>query len=163
MWGRDRDVAIARTIRALEEMIVEGVATTIPADLAILRHPDFAAVEHSTKWVEETLDLSGIAPPAPPAPSADDDAPPLVKRSTTVEVNGKRFDVEHVGARAGRRRGRGAAPAKKAEARPVGGAVRRRGRLRLDRGADAGHDRQGARRGRPGGRGRRRRSSCSRR
>ena len=45
-------------IRALEEMVVEGVATTIPADLAILRHPDFAAVEHSTKWVEETLDLS---------------------------------------------------------------------------------------------------------
>ncbi len=34
VWGRDRDVAIARTIRALEEMTVEGVATTIPADLA---------------------------------------------------------------------------------------------------------------------------------
>ena len=39
------DTAIARTIRALEEMAVEGVATTIPADLAILRHPDFAAVD----------------------------------------------------------------------------------------------------------------------
>jgi acetyl-CoA/propionyl-CoA carboxylase biotin carboxyl carrier protein len=95
VWGRDRDVAIARTIRALEEMVVEGVATTIPADLAILKHPDFAAVEHSTKWVEETLDLSGIAPPARPEASGDDeDAVPLVKRSTTVEVNGKRFDVE---------------------------------------------------------------------
>ena len=95
VWGRDRDVAIARTIRALEEMVVEGVATTIPADLAILKHPDFAAVEHSTKWVEETLDLSGIAPPArPEAPGDDEDAVPLVKRSTTVEVNGKRFDVE---------------------------------------------------------------------
>ena len=108
VWGRDRDVAIARTIRALEEMTVEGVATTIPADLAILRHPDFAAVEHSTKWVEERLDLSGITPPAP-APSTEDDAPPLVKRSTTVEVNGKRFDVdmwvpEQVG-RGGRRTG----------------------------------------------------------
>ncbi len=90
-----RDVAIARTIRALEEMTVEGVATTIPADLAILRHPDFAAVEHSTKWVEERLDLSAIAPPVRPQPSGDDDeAVPLVKRSTTVEVNGKRFDVE---------------------------------------------------------------------
>ena len=33
------------------------MATTIPADLAILRHPDFANVEHSTKWVEERLDL----------------------------------------------------------------------------------------------------------
>ena len=54
VWGRDRPTAIARTIRALEEMKVAGVATTIPADLAILRHPDFAAVTHSTKWVEET-------------------------------------------------------------------------------------------------------------
>jgi acetyl-CoA/propionyl-CoA carboxylase biotin carboxyl carrier protein len=39
VWGKDRPTAIARTIRALEEMVVEGVATTIPADLAILRHP----------------------------------------------------------------------------------------------------------------------------
>ena len=46
VWGRDREVAIARTIRALEEMVIEGVATTIPADIAILQHPDFAAVEH---------------------------------------------------------------------------------------------------------------------
>ena len=58
VWGKDRPTAIARTIRALEEIVVEGVATTIPADLAILRHPDFVAVEHSTKWVEERLDLS---------------------------------------------------------------------------------------------------------
>ncbi len=94
VWGRDREVAIARTIRALDELVVEGVATTIPADLAILRHPDFVAVEHSTKWVEQTLDLTGIGGKAEAtAPETDDDAEPLVKRSTTVEVNGKRFDV----------------------------------------------------------------------
>jgi len=97
VWAKDRPTAIARTIRALEEMVVEGVATTIPADLAILRHDDFAAVEHSTKWVEERLDLSGIAKPAPPAPGpadpADGEPEPLVRRQTTVEVNGKRFDV----------------------------------------------------------------------
>ena len=94
VWGRDRDVAIARTIRALEELVVEGVATTIPADLAILRHPDFVAVEHSTKWVEETLDLSDVSatPAAPPADA--DDVEPLVERTTTVEVNGKRFGVK---------------------------------------------------------------------
>jgi len=92
VWGRDRDVAIARTITALEEMVVEGVATTIPADLAILRHPDFAAMEHSTKWVEQTLDLSDATTPV--APTSDDDADPLVERRTTVEVNGKRFDVK---------------------------------------------------------------------
>ena len=43
--ARTATTAIARTIRALEEMVVEGVATTIPADLAILRHPDFVAVD----------------------------------------------------------------------------------------------------------------------
>jgi acetyl-CoA/propionyl-CoA carboxylase biotin carboxyl carrier protein len=93
VWGKDRPTAIARTIRALEEMVVEGVATTIPADIAILQHPDFQAMQHSTKWVEEKLDLSGIEAPAAPKPTADDDAP-LVQRNTTVEVNGKRFDVK---------------------------------------------------------------------
>ena len=92
VWGKDRPTAIARTIRALKEMVVEGIATTIPADIAILEHPDFAAVTHSTKWVEEVLDLSGIDA-APVAPAADGDAP-LVQRQTTVEVNGRRFDVK---------------------------------------------------------------------
>jgi acetyl-CoA/propionyl-CoA carboxylase biotin carboxyl carrier protein len=93
VWAKDRPTAIARTIRALEEMVVEGVATTIPADLAILRHPDFQTMQHSTKWVEEKLDLSGIEAPAPPAPPEEDEGP-LVERTTTVEVNGKRFDVK---------------------------------------------------------------------
>jgi acetyl-CoA/propionyl-CoA carboxylase biotin carboxyl carrier protein len=92
VWGKDRPTAIARTIRALKEMVVEGIATTIPADIAILEHPDFAAVTHSTKWVEEVLDLSGIDA-SPVAPAADGDAP-LVQRQTTVEVNGRRFDVK---------------------------------------------------------------------
>ena len=91
VWGRDRDTAIARTITALREMRVSGVATTIPADIAILEHPDFEAVEHSTKWVEQTLDLSGVsaAPAAPP----EGESEPLVERTTTIEVNGRRFAV----------------------------------------------------------------------
>jgi acetyl-CoA/propionyl-CoA carboxylase biotin carboxyl carrier protein len=96
VWGKDRPTAIARTIRALEETTIEGIATTIPADLAILRHDAFRKVEHSTKWVEEQLDLSaiGIAPVTPPRPDDGDPEPePLVQRRTTVEVNGKRFDV----------------------------------------------------------------------
>jgi acetyl-CoA/propionyl-CoA carboxylase, biotin carboxylase, biotin carboxyl carrier protein len=92
VWGKDRPTAIARTIRALEELVVEGVASTIPADLAILRHPDFQAMEHSTKWVEEKLDLSDIEPPPPAA--TGDETPELVQRTTTVEVNGKRFEVK---------------------------------------------------------------------
>ena len=93
VWGKDRDTAIARTIRALREMTVEGIATTIPADIAILEHPDFRDCTHSTKWVEERLDLSAVDASPASAPSSDDDAP-LVQRSTTVEVNGRRFDVK---------------------------------------------------------------------
>ena len=117
VWGKDRPTAIARTIRALKEMVVEGIATTIPADIAILEHPDFAAVTHSTKWVEEVLDLSGVDA-SPVAPAADGDAP-LVQRQTTVEVNGRRFDVklwvpESAGVAA-------AGPAKKKTARAASG------------------------------------------
>src|SRR5688500_10097215 len=97
VWGADRDVAIARTVRALEEFQVEGIATTIPADLAVLRHPDFVAGEHSTKWVEQRLDLSATAAPAPPAPASlggDEAAPePMGRRDVDVEVNGRRFSV----------------------------------------------------------------------
>jgi acetyl-CoA/propionyl-CoA/long-chain acyl-CoA carboxylase, biotin carboxylase, biotin carboxyl carrier protein len=93
-WGADRDVALARTVRALEEFEVRGIATTIPADLAILRHPDFVAGEHSTRWVEDRLDLSATAP-AVLAPVADGAEPPeaKVRRDVDVEVNGRRFGV----------------------------------------------------------------------
>ncbi len=91
-WGRDRPTAIARTLRALDELEVSGVATTISADVAILSHPDFAALAHSTKWVEETLDLTGVKG------SSDTDIPPtddepLVQREIDVEVNGQRYAV----------------------------------------------------------------------
>jgi acetyl-CoA/propionyl-CoA carboxylase, biotin carboxylase, biotin carboxyl carrier protein len=92
-WGADRDVALARTVRALEEFEVGGIATTIPADLAILRHPDFVAGEHSTRWVEDRLDLAATA--AGLAPVADGAEPPeaKVRRDVDVEVNGRRFGV----------------------------------------------------------------------
>ncbi len=89
-WGRDRDRAIARTLRALDEMEITGVATTIPADRAILAHPDFAANLHSTKWVEEVLDLTGIGGKVGAPPESET---PLVRRAAEVEVDGKRFEV----------------------------------------------------------------------
>lgn len=91
VWGKDRESAIARTIRALEETKIEGLHTTIDADLAILRHPDFAATKHSTKWVEEKLDLSKIVSTTGETQSNSEG---LVEKSTVVEVNGKRFDVK---------------------------------------------------------------------
>jgi acetyl-CoA/propionyl-CoA carboxylase biotin carboxyl carrier protein len=66
------------------------VATTIPADIAILEHPDFAAVRHSTNWVEESLDLSGVTS-APASPVPDEEG--RVRRHVDVEVNGRRYQV----------------------------------------------------------------------
>ncbi len=96
VWGADRATAIRRMLRALGELEIRGVATTVPANVAILEHPDFAAVAHSTRWVEETLDLSDVwsdsGSPADPDPDADPDTP-TVRRDMSVEVDGRRFDV----------------------------------------------------------------------
>jgi acetyl-CoA/propionyl-CoA carboxylase, biotin carboxylase, biotin carboxyl carrier protein len=95
VWGQDREEARRRMLRALDELVVEGIATTVPAHKAILASPDFAAATHSTKWVEERLDLSGVAarPPAPAAPLEGDGQAPRVRRDVDVEVNGRRYSV----------------------------------------------------------------------
>ncbi len=69
-WAPDRPTAIGRTLRALRETKIAGVKTTIPAHLDILSHPDFQAVQHSTRWVSETL----YAPDDDDKDSADDDS-----------------------------------------------------------------------------------------
>lgn len=94
VWGKDRESARRRLLRAIDEMVVEGVATTLPADVAILEHPDFVAGTHSTNWVEKDLDLSGIGAPAAPAPAEGDEALPLVLRDVTAEVDGRRYQVK---------------------------------------------------------------------
>jgi acetyl-CoA/propionyl-CoA carboxylase biotin carboxyl carrier protein len=82
-------------LRALSEFEIAGVATTIPAHVALLSHPDFAASTHSTKWVEDEVDPAVFAAPATAAvaPAADVDAPELFEQSVPVEVDGKRFTV----------------------------------------------------------------------
>src|SRR5207237_3385471 len=117
--------AIGRAVRALREMQIEGVATTIPADLAILQHADFASITHSTKWVENALDLSNVGAP-PAAGDADGTPEAKIKRETTVEVNGKRFSVtmwvpESAGSPVGAG-GSGAAPRPRRAAGAVGAA-----------------------------------------
>ena len=93
-WGADRPAAIRRTLRALGEMEVEGVATTIPADEAILSHPDFAAVAHSTRWVADELDLSGLMPMQVAEELALTGDGDKVHHTIDVEVNSKRYTVK---------------------------------------------------------------------
>jgi acetyl-CoA carboxylase, biotin carboxylase subunit len=53
--GQTRDEAVACMRRSLDEMRVEGVKTTIPVHLRILRHPDFLAGRTSTQFLARLL------------------------------------------------------------------------------------------------------------
>jgi acetyl-CoA/propionyl-CoA carboxylase biotin carboxyl carrier protein len=88
-WGPNRESARLRLLRALSETEVAGIATTIPAHMAVLAHPDFIAVRHSTTWLSDRVDLSGIAPSQDiaPVPQAEE------RKDIEVEVGGRRFAV----------------------------------------------------------------------
>jgi acetyl-CoA/propionyl-CoA carboxylase biotin carboxyl carrier protein len=98
VWGHDREAARLRMLRAIEETVVSGVATTLPADVVILSHPDFAAATHSTNWVEQTLDLSSVIADvgADPEPVSSEGDEPVAKvlRDVTAEVDGRRYQVK---------------------------------------------------------------------
>ncbi|MGH9299476.1 MAG: acetyl/propionyl/methylcrotonyl-CoA carboxylase subunit alpha, partial [Acidimicrobiales bacterium] len=98
VWGEDREIARRRMLRALGETVIEGVATTIPAHQAILEHDDFVAARHSTRWVEESLDLTGVAaPPLEVSGKADGGAAEAgrrVLREVDAEVDGRRYKVK---------------------------------------------------------------------
>jgi acetyl-CoA carboxylase, biotin carboxylase subunit len=59
-----RPEALATMRRALDELVIEGVCTTIPLQRRILRNPDFIASRIDTTWVERVLlpSKSGLAP-----------------------------------------------------------------------------------------------------
>ena len=93
VWGLDRATAIERMRSALVELEVGGIATTAAAHEAILSSADFKAGNHSTKWVEESLDLTNVSGGSD-APDGDIDvADSRVKKDVILEVNGKRFEV----------------------------------------------------------------------
>jgi acetyl-CoA carboxylase biotin carboxylase subunit len=50
--GKDRAEAIQRMVLGLEELIVEGIPTTIPFHLRALAHPRFLAGDLDTRFVE---------------------------------------------------------------------------------------------------------------
>jgi acetyl-CoA/propionyl-CoA carboxylase biotin carboxyl carrier protein len=92
VWGPDRASAINRGRRALEEFRVQGVASTIPAHLAVLAHPDFINGSHHTRWMEDTVVLGLTEPEVNPSLPQDED---LTRRDITVEVGGRRFTVSY--------------------------------------------------------------------
>jgi acetyl-CoA/propionyl-CoA carboxylase biotin carboxyl carrier protein len=131
VWGSDRETAINRLKRAINEMVIDGIDTTLPAQLVILEHPDFVAGTHATNWLESgAVDLTGVTGRLggadPEAAPAEDGAEPeaKVRRDVDVEVNGKRFSVAMwvpESAMAAAPAGGGAPAAKKPRGRKAGG------------------------------------------
>ena len=88
VWGPDRDTALARSRRALREFTVEGVATVLPFDAAVVDDPDFAAATADdfavhTRWIE-----TQFAQRFDPAPASDPVNAGVTR--TWIEVDGKR-------------------------------------------------------------------------
>ena len=53
--GRTREGCIMRLKRALEEMVIGGVKTSIPMHQALMKDPDFINGDYTIKWLEEWL------------------------------------------------------------------------------------------------------------
>ena len=90
--GADREQALARSRRALAELVVDGMPTVVPFHRAVLDDPAFTAADGTfavhTRWIE--TEFSGtIAPYDGPHEAAE----PQERSSVVVEVNGKRLEV----------------------------------------------------------------------
>ena len=55
VYGRNREKCIMRLRRALEEMVVEGVKTSIPLHQELLKQDDVLSGDYSIKWLEDWL------------------------------------------------------------------------------------------------------------
>jgi acetyl-CoA carboxylase biotin carboxylase subunit len=63
VWARDRDAAIGRMQRALEELVLVGVSTTQPFHRRLMADPEFRRGDVDIQFLERRPDLS--------APEAD--------------------------------------------------------------------------------------------
>jgi pyruvate carboxylase subunit A len=61
VWALDWDDEISRGERALRDMGVDGIRTTIPYYLEILRHPDFRSGSFNTGFVEAHPELTAYS------------------------------------------------------------------------------------------------------
>ncbi|AJE32352.1 acyl-CoA carboxylase alpha subunit [Corynebacterium humireducens NBRC 106098 = DSM 45392] len=117
--GENRQEALQRAARALDEFIVEGMPTVIPFHRHIVENPAFVGDENGfeiyTKWIEEVWD-NPIEPFVDPADLPEDESVPAHK--VVVEVDGRRVEISLPGDLA---IGGGAAPKKKAKKRRASG------------------------------------------
>jgi acetyl-CoA/propionyl-CoA carboxylase biotin carboxyl carrier protein len=92
--GESRAEALERARRALDEFVVEGMATALPFHRAVVRDPAFATDDDTpftifTRWIETEFDNQ--IPPF--AGAADADGEPEARETIVVEVGGKRLEV----------------------------------------------------------------------
>ncbi len=85
--GRDREEALSRLKRALDDFEVGGVATTIPLYKALLRDSDFIAGRYDTGFLERSGLPERITPFEAPDSEADDG------REIVVKVDGRPYRV----------------------------------------------------------------------
>ena len=52
--GRDRNSAIARSLRALDEFVISGIDTTIDLQQEILKHKDFLSFNYDVNWLAKS-------------------------------------------------------------------------------------------------------------
>ncbi|OGB89183.1 acetyl-CoA carboxylase biotin carboxylase subunit [candidate division WOR-1 bacterium RIFCSPHIGHO2_01_FULL_53_15] len=58
-WGKDRPEAIQRLERALDEYVIDGIHTTIPFHLKVLRNEAFRRGSVNTRFIEEYFGFPG--------------------------------------------------------------------------------------------------------
>jgi acetyl-CoA/propionyl-CoA carboxylase biotin carboxyl carrier protein len=91
VYGENRDEALARARRALDEYVVEGMATALPFHRAVVRDPAFTSAPFTifTRWIETEFD--NTIPPFAGAAEAGEE--PATRETIVVEVGGKRLEV----------------------------------------------------------------------
>jgi acetyl-CoA/propionyl-CoA carboxylase biotin carboxyl carrier protein len=95
--GEDRLEVIDRAKRALREYDIEGIVTVIPFHRLMLDDDAFVSGTHTTKYLDEHLDHARIDEAQErwgTEQTAPADEEEVTQREFTVEVNGKRFEVE---------------------------------------------------------------------
>ncbi|MBO0790761.1 MAG: acetyl-CoA carboxylase biotin carboxylase subunit [Ktedonobacteraceae bacterium] len=60
VWGETREAAIARMQRALDEFVIDGLATTIPFQQRLLKHEGFIRGDTYTRFLQEEAVSLGI-------------------------------------------------------------------------------------------------------